>query len=140
MKALLAIDGSKDTKAMLTYLTTHEDLLGPAPELVLVNVQIGVPPRASRAVGKNVVEEYFRSESERVMGPVCKFLDQKGFHYTATRRSGHPAEEILKEAKKSKVDLIIIGSHGRSGLSALLLGSVVQKVLSAATVPVLVIR
>lgn len=140
MKVLLAIDGSKDTKEMLAYLTTHEALLGASPQLVLVNVQIGVPPRASRAVGKKVVDEYLRAETERVFGPVCKFLDQHGYQYKTTRRTGHPAEEILKESVKSKVDLIVMGSHGRGGLTSLLLGSVVQKVLAASTVPVLVIR
>jgi nucleotide-binding universal stress UspA family protein len=39
-------------------------------------------------------------------------------------RGGHPVDEIVKESKKSKADLIVMGSHGRSALSATVLGSV----------------
>ena len=49
-------------------------------------------------------------------------------------------EEIIKEAETSKADLIVIGSHGRTGLKRLFLGSVAQSVLGEAHIPVLVVR
>jgi nucleotide-binding universal stress UspA family protein len=52
----------------------------------------------------------------------------------------HPWEAILDHAKTQGVDLIVMASHGRRGLSALLLGSETQKVLTHSTVPVLVVR
>jgi nucleotide-binding universal stress UspA family protein len=52
----------------------------------------------------------------------------------------HPWEAILDHAKAQSCDLIVMASHGRRGLSALLLGSETQKVLTHSTVPVLVIR
>lgn len=56
-------------------------------------------------------------------------------------RSGHPVEEIIKEAEKSKVDLIIIGSRGKSALKAAVLGSVTFGVINKESkVPVLVVR
>ena len=51
-----------------------------------------------------------------------------------------PWEAILKVAKKSKCDAIVMASHGRSGLSAMLLGSETQKVLTHSKLPVLVVR
>jgi len=51
-----------------------------------------------------------------------------------------PWEAILKAAKKSKCDAIVMASHGRSGLSALLLGSETQKVLTHSKLPVLIVR
>jgi nucleotide-binding universal stress UspA family protein len=51
-----------------------------------------------------------------------------------------PWEAILKAAKKSKCDLIVMASHGRRGLSAMLLGSETQKVLTHGKLPVLVVR
>lgn len=48
--------------------------------------------------------------------------------------------EIIKEAETSKADLIVIGSHGRTGLKRLFLGSVAQSVLGEAHIPVLVVR
>ena len=54
--------------------------------------------------------------------------------------SDRPYEAIIRTAKKRKCDLIIMGSHGRSGVAGILLGSVTQKVLSHSTLPVLVLR
>ena len=51
-----------------------------------------------------------------------------------------PAEAILKTAAKRKCDLIVMASHGRRGISGVLLGSETQKVLTLAKVPVLVCR
>jgi nucleotide-binding universal stress UspA family protein len=52
----------------------------------------------------------------------------------------HPSEEIVKAAQRNGCDLIVIASHGRRGLSRLLLGSVTSKVLARSPVPVMVCR
>jgi nucleotide-binding universal stress UspA family protein len=54
--------------------------------------------------------------------------------------SDYPHEAIIRTAKKKKCDLIIMASHGRRGVSGLLLGSVAQKVLTHSKIPVLVVR
>jgi nucleotide-binding universal stress UspA family protein len=54
--------------------------------------------------------------------------------------SGVPYEAIIKQAKKTRCDLIMMASHGRKGLSSILLGSETAKVLTHSTVPVLVVR
>ena len=52
----------------------------------------------------------------------------------------HPWEAILDHAKTQNCDLIVMASHGRRGMSALLLGSETQKVLTHSSLPVLVVR
>ena len=52
----------------------------------------------------------------------------------------HPWEAILEQAKSGDCDLIVMASHGRRGVSALLLGSETQKVLTHSAIPVLVVR
>jgi nucleotide-binding universal stress UspA family protein len=52
----------------------------------------------------------------------------------------HPWEAILDHAKTQNCDLIVMASHGRRGVTALLLGSETQKVLTHSTLPVLVVR
>jgi nucleotide-binding universal stress UspA family protein len=54
--------------------------------------------------------------------------------------SDAPYEAIIKQATKSKCDLIIMASHGRRGLQGILLGSETQKVLTHSKIPVLVVR
>jgi ribosomal protein L17 len=53
---------------------------------------------------------------------------------------GYPGDEIVKLAKKTKVDLIIMSTHGRSGLGRVLMGSVTDQVIHQADCPVLVVR
>ena len=52
----------------------------------------------------------------------------------------HPYEEIVKAARRNRCDLIAIASHGRRGISRLLLGSETSKVLAHSTIPVMVCR
>ena len=53
---------------------------------------------------------------------------------------GHPAEEIICYADENKFDLIVMATHGRSGIGRWALGSVAEKVLRASKVPVLLAR
>jgi nucleotide-binding universal stress UspA family protein len=53
---------------------------------------------------------------------------------------GKPAEEIVNYATKNKVDLIIMASHGRAGVSRWAYGSVPDKVLRSSCVPVLLVK
>jgi nucleotide-binding universal stress UspA family protein len=55
-------------------------------------------------------------------------------------RAGDPATEIISTARDSGADLIVLGSHGRTGLSRVLLGSVARSVAQESTVSVLVVR
>ncbi len=53
---------------------------------------------------------------------------------------GSPYEEIVRTAKRGRVDLIVMGTHGRTGLPKVLLGSVAERVLRTASCPVLTVR
>ncbi len=53
---------------------------------------------------------------------------------------GDPVKELCKLAEASNIDLIVVGSHGRTGLRGMLLGSVAQGIIRSATVPVITIK
>lgn len=59
---------------------------------------------------------------------------------TTLWRVGVPAQEIVAAAEQESIDLIIIGTHGWTGVKALVLGSVAENVLRTATRPVMVVR
>ncbi len=59
---------------------------------------------------------------------------------TVRESNDHPWEAIIDTAKAKGCDLIVMASHGRSGVSAMILGSETQKVLTHSTIPVLVVR
>lgn len=66
--------------------------------------------------------------------------DVAGVETTTVVRNGTPHEEILEYTRENDVDLIVLGTHGRSGLSRALLGSVAERVIRQADRPVLVVR
>jgi nucleotide-binding universal stress UspA family protein len=65
---------------------------------------------------------------------------KKGIKVESIHTVGIPSEEITEMAKQKEVDLIIIATHGRSGLPHVVLGSVAEKVVRKAPCPVLTIR
>lgn len=70
---------------------------------------------------------------------VCADITRNGLQIEILTKSGRPSETIVEVAKKLNVDAIVMSTHGRSGLSLLLLGSVTHKVLNTAVCPVFVI-
>ena len=66
--------------------------------------------------------------------------EQTQLHPVFVTVSGSPAHEIVRCATERGVDLIVMGTHGRGGVSHLLLGSVAEKVIRSAPCPVLVVR
>jgi len=63
-----------------------------------------------------------------------------GVAFRRVLREGHPDDIILQTAQTESCDLIVMASHGRRGVTALLLGSETQKVLARSSLPVLVVR
>jgi nucleotide-binding universal stress UspA family protein len=58
---------------------------------------------------------------------------------TIVHTGNKPHEHIIDDAKKNKVDLIVLGTHGRTGMKQILLGSVAQKVVGLAPCPIMII-
>ena len=139
MKILLAADGSSYTKKALAFLVTHE-FAGAEGHVVVVNVQPAVPPRVKSMVGAASVNQYHADEAAKVLKPIEKFLQQRDLAYTVRWTVGNPGQEIVKAAKKEKVNMVVMASHGRRGIKRLLLGSETQHVLTHGNIPVLVLR
>ncbi len=140
MKILLAVDGSPYTKKMLAYLATHEELLAGTHEYTALTVQPQLPPRARAALGKEVVDQYYADEGEKVVGPVCKFLARHGVEAKRAVKVGPVGETIAKVADTGKFDLLVMGTHGHGALGKLVMGSVSTQVLANCQVPVLLVR
>jgi nucleotide-binding universal stress UspA family protein len=80
------------------------------------------------------------ADARRSVAQAEAMLREKGVTARSEVLIGQPAEQIIDYAKDHSADLIVICSHGRSGLGRWVFGSVTEKVLRGATVPVLVIR
>jgi nucleotide-binding universal stress UspA family protein len=140
MKILLAVDGSAHSKKMLAYLTTHEAMFGGGHDYTVFNAQPALPPRARAAVGKDIAEQYYRDESEKVLAPITKFLLRHGIDAKSATKVGPAGQSIGDLADKGKFDLLVMGSHGHGALANLVMGSVATQVLAHSKVPVLLVR
>ncbi len=140
MKILLAADGSSYTKKALGWLVTNQSFGEPDDELIVVHVQMPMPPRVRSAVGADVCKTYYDEEAKKVIAPIEKFLKRHDMKSRVSYAVGSPSEEILRLAKREKVHEIVMGTHGRGLLGRALMGSVAQRVLAESSVPVLLVR
>ena len=89
------------------------------------------------------IEEYEKAAAEnaaRILSGVSTTAKAAGVECETVHVNGFPAEGIVETAKAKGCDLIVMASHGRRGLSKLLLGSQTTRVLTLSAVPVLVCR
>lgn len=140
MKVLFAADGSKYTKKALAFLTTHDSLFADGGELVVLNVQAPVPPRVKTLVGAAAVRDYHREEAQKVIEPIERFLKRHDIAFRTAWVVGPPSAEILAAADAEDAQMIVMGTHGRGFLGRVLMGSVAQRVLTEAKVPVLLVK
>lgn len=144
-RILVATDGSSLSKKAVKAAI---DLAGTCQaELVAVRVIPryvqtyfeGSMPLDPKAVSQ--IESQWRSEAEQSLAAVQKAADAAHLSTkTLVVKGQSVADALIQSAKKSKCDLIVMASHGRRGLSKLLLGSETQHVLTHAHIPVLVLR
>jgi nucleotide-binding universal stress UspA family protein len=81
-----------------------------------------------------------KKEAEQTLGRYIAKLRNQGVDAESVVREGYPATVIVDEAVTQKVDLIVIGTHGLSGLKHLLLGSIAERVVQKAPCPVLAVK
>lgn len=87
------------------------------------------------------IEEEAKARAEGYLAFIRRCAEEAGVPCdTVCETSDHPYDAILKSAEARKCDLIVMTSHGRKGLAAVLLGSETRKVLTHARIPVLVVR
>ncbi|MEA2025760.1 MAG: universal stress protein [Chloroflexota bacterium] len=81
-----------------------------------------------------------RRQHDQLAKDMADRLRKAGLKAVPERRIGDPAEQIVRVAKSQEADLVVLGTHGRSGLARLLMGSVARNVLLHAPCSVLVVR
>ncbi|MDB5810862.1 MAG: universal stress protein [Betaproteobacteria bacterium] len=143
---LLPTDGSKPAAkaikqgiALAKSLGSKLTVLNVMPEFQMVIDEGFVIPNIDTL--KKRFDEQTAKQARKIVDAVA--ADAKTARIkcdTIIDQDAHPYEAILKHAKKTKCDLIVMGSHGRTGLASILLGSETSKVLTHSKIPVLVVR
>jgi universal stress protein A len=140
-KILYATDFSPASDAALSFASSLASDSGAVLHIVHVGVSHADAFATTAPYGYAISEDVeLRERHDResklvhvlpsVAGVVCK-------HHNL---EGNPAEEVLRFAEEEGVDLIVVGSHGRTGLSRMLMGSVAEEIVRRADCPVLVVK
>ena len=86
------------------------------------------------------VEQKLKDEAERELKEIEGKLKDWGFKVSSMVKIGIPIKEILTAEKKENISIIVIGSHGKSDLEEMLLGSVSENIIRKCKKPVLVVK
>jgi nucleotide-binding universal stress UspA family protein len=135
MKILVPLDGSALAEAVLPQVTELAKSLG--AEMLLLRVAI-----AHVFPGADPTEEEVRvvRQAEEYVETLASKLAETGIRVRAAVRYGKPAAEIIEHIPANEVELVAMSTHGRSGLSRLVMGSVAEEVVRNSRVPVLLWR
>lgn len=129
MKVMLALDGSATARKVLHYIVSNELLFRPEFEYTIL------------CVSTHEQLEQAHREARPIVDKGAEFLhQQRGIVAHRAVRLGSPAQVISEFARAQHANLLVMGSHGHTGLRALVLGSVTQTVLATTSIPVLVVR
>lgn len=136
---LVPTDGSDGAMAALEHGLELAELSGATVHALYA---IDETESSGQIIGTDAgrVVERFREEGEEAVDAAAEKARAAGIDVETEVTEGSPHEVILDYVEEHDVDLIVMSTHGRSGVSRFLLGSVTEGVLRATDVPVLTIR
>lgn len=138
MRVLVPIDDSDPARVALEHAVTTY------PDATIVALHVVNPSQAmyggDRAYNYDRVVEIEQENADELLETAREMADEHDVSLTTETVVGVPARSIVEYAAGNDVDHIVLGSHGRSGMSRILLGSVAEQVVRRASVPVTVVR
>jgi nucleotide-binding universal stress UspA family protein len=149
LRILVPLDGSRVAESVLPHLEALESqLTHNKPEFALMRVcEVFAPPFTYPPSMSMSWEEYLKYETSRCKEICRSYLAdiqtrmKKRKLKTATVVSeGNPADVLIGYVKKNPIDLVVMSTHGRTGISKWAFGSIAEKVLKGADCPILLIR
>jgi nucleotide-binding universal stress UspA family protein len=106
------------------------------PTIVPVGGEIAyIPPGTYEAIDQSA-----RQYAHKQLTAVAERAKKAGVRVTMLVLDGAPHDQILRAVRRTRADLVVIGTHGRTGLAKVLLGSVAERVIRLAPCPVLTVR
>ena len=135
-RILIPTDFSETSTAAIGYGVDLAERYGASVHLLHVIEKSAIPPEPEFPLG---IFEGQTVARERLVA-VLSAAERAAFRTEVAVNIGHPSLEIIRYAKDHEIDIIVMGTHGRSGVSHMLMGSVAEKVVRKAPCPVLTVR
>jgi nucleotide-binding universal stress UspA family protein len=142
-KILVPLDGSELAACTLAHVKAIAAGCN-VPEVILLRVHEPLPLDGMMyaQLGDGWQDNFLKNRhdgAQQYLNNIATELEKSGINVSSKVMDGAVADTILDFAKKNNVDLIIISTHGRSGVVRWAIGSVADRVVRHATVPVLVV-
>jgi nucleotide-binding universal stress UspA family protein len=141
-KILVPLDGSENSECVLEHVKALATGCH-VPDVVLLRV---IEPFPTYYMDYRLDEKFIRQAQDAAKADASEYLkkltdriEKEGMSVSAAVSEGNIAETILGYAEKNGVDLIIMATHGRTGISRFALGSVADKVVRGSNAPVMVV-
>jgi nucleotide-binding universal stress UspA family protein len=137
-RILLPLDGSPLAEQALPHAVSLAEHCG--AELILLMVLQPLPDRSISGVGRREAEEISARLAREYLEKVAVSIEERNLAVQILTIEGQPPTEIVQYAEQNQVDLIVMSTRGQSGLSRWLMGSVADRVMRGAFLPVLLVR
>lgn len=138
-KFLVATDGSECSMRAVAH-AAKVAVQTPNSKIHLINVQYPLHGTVSSFVSAAQIKDMHQEEGMKALDPARAQLDAAKADYEYHLFVGDPAETVSRYAEEQGIDEIIIGTRGMSNLSSILIGSVANKIIHQAPVPVTLIK
>ena len=140
-KILTAIDFSESSDFAFEYaLTLARQFEAELTVMHVINEPVDLRGFYVPHISFEQLEKEIEEGAEKMMEKFCQTRMGDFTRYTTAVVAGIPYEEILRKAEESGASLIVLGTHGRTGIDHLIFGSTAERVVRSAACPVLTIR
>ena len=142
MKILIGVDGSAHSRAALDYVKAMTWPKGTNVVVLTVSIPIiaYTVVDAGGLTWMQSAEEEMTTQAQTLVASVEQELRDAGFSVESRVMKGDPRDALIDTARGMHADLIVVGSHGRTGMAKLVLGSVATHVVTHAPCSVLVVK
>ncbi|MBN1382505.1 MAG: universal stress protein [Deltaproteobacteria bacterium] len=143
-KVLIPLDGSKVAETALDHMRTLAGarLIGELTILKVVDMPtpVAMPISVEEGYDFSGYEDLYFKEAQKYLYGMEDQLKSEGINVKAETIIGRTVSTILEYQKENDIDLIILATHGHSGVTKFLLGSVANKIVQSSQCPVFLIR
>ena len=140
-KILTAIDFSENSDYAFDYaLTLAKQFDSQLTILHVINEPVDLRGFYVPHISFEQLEKEIEEGAEKMMAKFCSSKMGDFTNFTTSIVTGIPYEEIIRSAREAAASLIVLGTHGRTGLDHLIFGSTAERVVRGASCPVLTIR
>ena len=137
---LVPLDGSEVALRAIDWVIQSSSLMKDAPQIHLLNVQPSLPRDIGRYINADTIRDFHRDTGMTALTEAKVRLDAAGLTGEQHVLVGETGPTVVEFAASHACTQIIIGTHGHSGLTGTLLGSIAMRVVHLAKVPVVLVR